>query len=226
VPADLLDGLFESSIHADASPIDFQPSDLLPGEAKLIANARASRRREFSTGRVLARRLLAGMSLDDFALLRDDDRVPIWPGGIVGCISHTRNLCVVAVARTSVCRGIGLDVEPDEPVKPGIEARVCTPTEVAWLDGGPASDRGQRGRMIFSIKEAVYKAFYPSQREAWRFQDVDVRLDLEAGQFRASPPEISGVAEVGGRLLRRAGWIVAGLTVHDLPTVAPARQSD
>jgi 4'-phosphopantetheinyl transferase EntD len=198
----------------------------MSGEAALVADARESRRREFATGRVLARRLLDAVSVVGFELLRDDDRVPIWPSEIVGCISHTRNLCVVAVARTSVCDGIGLDVELDEPVKAGIEDRVCTPTEVGWLDRGPASDRGHRGRMIFSIKEAVYKAFFPAQREPWRFQDVEVRVDLEAGEFTANPPEKSGVREVEGRLLRRAGWIISGLTIPEWPTTTRARITD
>jgi 4'-phosphopantetheinyl transferase EntD len=212
--AKLLDGLFEPVIHVDASAIVFRYSDLLKGEARLVAGAVESRQREFSTGRVLARRLLHEMSVTDFELLRDDDRVPKWPAGIVGSISHTGNLCAVAVAAESVCRGIGIDVEPDEPVSEGIEQRVCTPPEIAWLDRGPMTDRGHRCRMIFSVKEAVYKAFYPRLREFWGFQDVNVTLDLRSQTFTARPPVSSGAAPVEGRILRRAGWIIAGLAVR------------
>ena len=211
--AKLLDGLFDPGIHVDASAIVFRYSDLLKGEAKLVASAVGSRQREFSTGRVLARRLLHRMNVSDFELLRDDDRVPQWPAGIVGSISHTGGLCAVAVAAESVCRGIGVDVEPDEPVSEGIERRVCTPKEITWLDRGPAADRGRRCRMIFSVKEAVYKAFYPQLREFWEFQDVNVKLDLPAERFTARPPASSGTAQVEGRLLRREGWIIAGLAL-------------
>jgi 4'-phosphopantetheinyl transferase EntD len=211
--AKLLDGLFDPAIHVDASAIEFGYSHLLKGEAKLVARAVESRQREFSTGRVLARRLLHEMNVTDFELLRDDDRVPQWPAGIVGSISHTGGLCAVAVAAESVCRGIGVDVEPDEPVSDGIEQRVCTPPEITWLDRGPVADRAHRCRMIFSVKEAVYKAFYPQLREFWGFQDVNVTLDLRAQRFTARPPASSGATQVEGRLLRRAGWIIAGLAL-------------
>ncbi len=212
--APLLDDLFEPRIRVDASPIQFSYSDLLEGEAKLVASAIESRQREFSTGRVLARRLLRQMNVADFELLRDEDRVPKWPVGIVGSISHTGNLCAVAIAPESEYRGIGLDVEPDRPVGPGIEGRVCTPLEVAWLETGPTADRGQRCRMIFSIKEAVYKAFYPRLRESWGFRDVSVELDLAAQRFTAKAPPSSGSARVEGRLLRRAGWIISGIAIR------------
>jgi 4'-phosphopantetheinyl transferase EntD len=214
VSAKLLEGLFEPAILVGASAIVSRHTDLLTGEAKLVAGAVESRQREFSTGRVLARQLLQQLNVTDFELLRDEDRVPKWPAGIVGSISHTGDLCVVAVAGGAVCRGIGVDVEPDEPVGKGIEQRVCTPSEIAWLDLGPAADRGQRCRMIFSVKEAVYKAFYPELREFWGFQDVSVKLDPAAQCFTARPPASGGVASVEGRLLRRAGWLIAGVTIR------------
>jgi len=207
-----LEGLFDPGIHADASRIVFRHTDLLKGEATLVADAVESRQREFATGRVLARQILARMNVTGFEVLRDDDRVPEWPTGIVGSISHTRNLCVVAVAAEAVCPGIGIDVEPDQPVTLGVERRVCTPPEAAWLDSGPGEDRGHRGRMIFSVKEAVYKAFYPKLREFWGFQDVNVEIDLPAQRFTARPPPTSGAVQVEGRVLRRAGWIISGVT--------------
>jgi len=214
VSAKLLDGLFEPVIHVDASAIVFRVADLSDGEARLVERAVESRQREFSTGRVLARRLLAQMNVTDFELLRDEDRVPLWPAGIVGSISHTGNLCAVAVAAETVCSGIGVDVEPDEPVGTGIERRVCTPPEVAWLDRGPAAERGHRCRMIFSVKEAVYKAFYPQRREFWGFQEVSVKIDLPAQCFTARPPASSGAGQVEGRLIRRAGWIISGVAIR------------
>ena len=214
VSAELMDGVFEPGIYVNASGIDFAATDLLPGEAKLVSGAAESRQREFATGRVLARQLLQRMNVMNFELLRDDDRVPSWPAGIVGSISHTENLCAVAVAAETLRRGIGVDVEPDVSVSQGVERRVCTPAEMTWLDRGPLADRGRRARMIFSVKEAVYKTFYPGLREFWGFQDVTVKLDLPLERFTARVPASSGVAEVEGRVLRRAGWIVSGLAIR------------
>jgi 4'-phosphopantetheinyl transferase EntD len=212
--AELLIGLFDPVVHVDASAIIFRRADLLSGELKLVARAGESRQSEFSTGRVLARQLLQNLNVTDFELLRDDDRVPRWPAGIVGSISHTKDLCVVAVAYERDFRRLGVDVEPDAPVSAGIERRVCTPSEISWLDEGPLADRRHRCRMIFSVKEAVYKAFYPELREFWGFQDVGVILDLTEQRFVATLPASAGLARVEGRLLRRAGWIIAGVAVR------------
>lgn len=225
--ADLLDGLFDSPVCYAASGLDFGLSDIRPEERPLAAKAVASRQREFSTGRVLARRLLADQSVPDLPLLRTEDRVPIWPEGWVGSISHCDSLAAVAIAPAGTLRGVGLDVEPDEPVSSGVERVVCRGQEFAWLDRASedlsgsaavqnelrfAEARSRRVKLIFSIKEATYKAFYPEIRTFWSFQDVEVEVDIEAGRFLAALPESADVAEIEGRFARRRGWILSAVS--------------
>jgi 4'-phosphopantetheinyl transferase EntD len=160
---------------------------------------------------MLARRLLAQLGHPDHDLLPDTDRVPIWPTGVVGSISHKDDLCVVVVSRERDRSGLGVDVEQDQPPKPGLERMVCTPAERHWLEAVDSAEAGRRCRAIFAAKEAVYKAFFPRLREVWGFQDVELEIDLEAESFRAALPAGAPRSSIDGRLLRRAGWILAGV---------------
>ena len=211
--AGLLEGLFPVGVRIAAERISDRVADLLPAERPGIATAVASRQHEFATGRVLARRLLAELGRPDFALVRDQDRVPRWPDGFVGSISHSGSLCVASVGLASEFAGIGLDLEPDEPVDSDIERVVCRDAEHDWVAAATGDDRGRRRRIVFSVKEAVYKAFYPRTREFWSFQDVTVSIDLEAGRYRAELPESAGVASAAGRIHREGGWILSALAV-------------
>ena len=210
----LLEGLLPTEIRASATTIADHVGELFPEERPLIAKAVPSRQHEFSTGRVLARRLLEELGVSGVALLRDDDRVPRWPADVVGCLSHSDSLCIAAVGRASRFRGIGLDCEPDEPVSQDVERVVCRGEEHDWVAAGRGDERGRRCRLVFSVKEAVYKAFYPRTRVFWSFQDVGVSIDLERGRYRASLPESAGRAEIEGRVVCRDGWILSTTVIE------------
>jgi len=192
-------------------------ASLLPGERALVERAVASRRREFATGRRLAHRLMAELGLPDGPLLRDADRVPTWPADVVGSISHSRELAVVAVARAAALFGIGIDVEPDEAVKEGIERIVCTAAESAWLDrvtaGQPPAERGRKVKLVFSAKEAVYKAFYPRVRVFWNFHDVTLEIDEGAGRIAARLPASADRKVAEGGFVRAEGVLVSAFVV-------------
>jgi 4'-phosphopantetheinyl transferase EntD len=191
--------LFDPLVARAIGPVEDAVAELSEGERDLVTRAVESRRREFSTGRRLARRLLAERGLSPGPILRDDDRVPIWPASVTGSISHSRDYAVVAVCDADACFGVGIDIEPDEPVKPGIERIVCTDA------------RGRRVKLFFSAKEAVYKAFYPRVRVFWSFHDVTLALAERRGRFIATLPASAGRAQVEGRFVRGHGTIVSGV---------------
>ena len=215
VNAALVSGLFSPEVRVVASPLRYDAGDLRGDERALVRGVVEKREREFATGRVLARELLRAHSHPDFELLRDDDRVPRWPSDVVGSISHTagrgEGLCVVAVSSIRDRRGVGVDVEPDEAVSAGLEAQICLPSEQAWIEAHGPDQLGRRCRLVFSIKEAVYKAFFPTVRKVWGFMEVEVEIDLSAESFSARLPESAGRAEIEGRVLRREGWILSGV---------------
>jgi 4'-phosphopantetheinyl transferase EntD len=213
LPESFLTPLFDAAVARAIAPVVDATAELSSEEAALVARAVESRRREFSTGRRLARRLLADRGIAPGPILRDDDRLPIWPIPITGSISHSREFAVVAICEAAACFGVGVDVEPDEPVKPGIERHVCTAAERHWLDGFDLdeAERGRRVKLVFSAKEAVYKAFYPRVRVFWGFHDVTLELDEAGGRFRAALPASAGRSHVEGRFVRGHGTIVSGV---------------
>ena len=209
----LVDGLMPASVRMAGSPVHDCVSSMWPGERRLVERAVESRRWEFATGRLLARSLLADLGHPDYELLRDEDRTPRWPETVVGSITHSAEQCLVAVGRASEFRGVGIDLEPDESTDSDIQRVVCRGPEHDWVAAAGEAERGRRCRIVFSVKEAVYKAFYPRTRTFWNFQDVGVSIDLEAESYRAELPKGAGLASVTGRVRCRAGWIVSALAV-------------
>lgn len=207
--------LFAPGVRFSASSLRDCAKELSPSERELIRGVVPKREFEFATGRMLAKQLLAELHYPHFELLRDHDRVPIWPRDIVGSISHTaepgNGLCIAAIASSRHRVGLGVDVEPDLPVKAGLEASICGPLEQEWVRARGAPEIGRRCRVIFSVKEAVYKAFFPRIREFWGFKDVEVFVDLVDGSFRANLPRSADREYVDGRILLRRGWILASV---------------
>ena len=209
----LLEGLLPTEVEIAGTTIRDCVELLMPEERGLVASAVPKRQHEFATGRVLARELLGRLGHADFPLLREEDRIPVWPEGIVGSISHASHVCLAAVGRSASSAGIGIDLEPDEPVESDIARVVCRDAEHDWVAAEGEGERARRCRVVFSVKEAVYKAFYPRTRTFWSFQDVGGAIDLDAGTWHARLPESAGVAEAEGRVARREGWIVSAIAL-------------
>jgi 4'-phosphopantetheinyl transferase EntD len=191
-PADLLAGLFTDGVHFSAANLHDCAEELVPAERELVQKVSSKRRQEIATGRKLARQLLCKLGHSHFALLRDKDRVPLWPANVVGCISHKEPLCVVAIAPKGEWTGLGLDIEPDEAPRPGLERMIAGPAERLWIAAAGPTESGRRCRAIFSAKEAVYKAFYPQVREPWSFNDVEISIDFRHEGFVARLPASAG----------------------------------
>jgi 4'-phosphopantetheinyl transferase EntD len=156
-------------------------------EYVLVTGASEKRRRDFVAGRRCARAALARLGICDFPLLAGADRAPVWPGAVVGSITHTEagahGYCGAAVAQRRLLAGLGIDAEP----------RLCLPMEL-WphvLD--PMEKRavlaarqpGVQARLVFSAKEAAYKATHPLHRRFLDFADVHIRFSSTPGAFVA-----------------------------------------
>jgi 4'-phosphopantetheinyl transferase EntD len=188
-----------------------------PAELSVIARAVPKRRREFSVGRKLAQALLAELGVVPSPLLPDSDRCPIWPREIKGSISHCAELCAVVVSADEKVRSLGLDVEPFTPLEARLRERICRPGELAGLE---PDQKGQRAKLLFSIKEAVYKCQFPISRTFLGFHDVEV--ELEEGRFQAiiHQEEASVLAgrEVSGHFILRAGHVFSAARLNQAST--------
>jgi 4'-phosphopantetheinyl transferase EntD len=153
---------------------------LLPEEAVDIAGASAHRRREFATGRNLAREAMIELGRPAVAISRGPDREPVWPSGITGSITHTRDTAAVVVATTERVASVGIDLETTGRVSEAMLGRILTPAERSLLDDGDA----RLPDVVFSAKEAGYKATRPLAGRYIGFQEAAVDVDWARGRFR------------------------------------------
>ena len=199
---------------AEMAPADADPACLPPLERDFIARAVAQRCREFAAGRILARRLLRDAGAEIDALLSDRDRVPIWPQTLVGSITHCPSLCAVAVASAAHAEGIGVDVEPAAPVPEYLLPRIVSDAERTRIDLLPSALRPLGGLLVFSIKEAVYKAVYPRRRVYLDFHQVDVAFEGEDGfvaEVLVPEATLPGHVRIDGRFRIADGHIASAV---------------
>jgi 4'-phosphopantetheinyl transferase EntD len=166
------------------------PQLLLPVEAMYMVRAVPKRVREFAAGRLCARRALAEFGIVDFPVRVADDRQPVWPGSMVGSITHTAGYGAAVVAERRSLAAVGLDSEVVGDVKAELWPRVCVPTESAWIASLPASEQPAAVTLIFSAKEAFYKCQFALVGERLNFHDVRVEAaawGASSGAFRIQP---------------------------------------
>ncbi|MET7468431.1 4'-phosphopantetheinyl transferase superfamily protein [Micromonospora sp. NPDC005222] len=168
---------------AVAGPADWS-GELLPAElATLGERVVPGRRRDFTAGRLCARRALAALGRPATPVPAGADRAPIWPAGVVGAITHTSDYCAAAVARAADVRAVGIDAERYRPLSPGVRRKVCRPDEEVELARLPAGTHWPT--VVFSAKETVYKIWHPLVGTWLGFADAQVVIDPEAGTFHA-----------------------------------------
>lgn len=192
---------------------DMEDAVLFPEELAMVAAASASRRRTFATARACARRALSELGLDPVAILVDVGGAPCWPTGIIGSITHCAGYRAAAVAQSGTLLCIGIDAEPNENLSPRVLERIALVEEQEAVHE-LLSSRPQIAwdRLLFSIKETVYKAWWSANRRALGFHDVMVGFDPAASGFEARlgasapgmPSSMSGKWTLDGDLLLTA----------------------
>ncbi|WP_238017658.1 4'-phosphopantetheinyl transferase superfamily protein [Dactylosporangium sp. AC04546] len=212
---DLLPGFVAVEV---AGAADFD-GELLPAEAAhLSPRAVASRRREFTAGRVAARRALGRLGVVGHPLTADN-RAPVWPHGTTGSITHTAGYCAAAVARTPDVRAVGIDAERRTILPGNVRASICLPEELDWCAARPGEDWWPA--VHFSAKEVVYKLWSPIVGTWLDFHDARLTIDVEAATWTAhidprrldrspgAPDRFTGRFHVAPDLVRSAGVVPA-----------------
>ena len=145
----------------------------------------ASRRAEFFSGRRCAHVSMKAAGYPRLPILRHHDRSPLWPLNVLGSITHGASLAAGIIRKPHQrLIGLGIDIEDlSREVRSDITRYTLTPWE---RDRWPVlSDRLSReARIIFSIKETIYKCFFPIDRVTLGFQDAEV-TDITDTSFKA-----------------------------------------
>jgi 4'-phosphopantetheinyl transferase EntD len=200
-----LQSLFPHASFVAADVPRLADDELYPEEQAHIRGAVASRRAEFATARLCARRGLAALGVAPAPLVPAGDRAPTWPEGIVGSISHTRGYCAVVLGRSPPLRSIGLDVEVVRELEAGVVDLILTEHERSWLRSAAreaSRSESEEALLFFGAKEAFYKCQYPLTHRFLEFHDVELDGPPRDGRFSVTVrkpdwPEV--VARLEGR---------------------------
>jgi 4'-phosphopantetheinyl transferase EntD len=182
---------------------DLTGIELFEEEELSVGRAVEKRRREFMTTRACARLALQRLGIAPVAIPNGQHGEPLWPDGVVGSITHTRGYAACAVAKASDVLTIGIDAERHEPLPPGVLEHVAFGRERAIAAEHDA--QVHLDRLLFSAKEAVYKAWFPATGRWLGFEDVELDIDVAGAAFRARllvpRPVMHGIrlAELRGR---------------------------
>ena len=182
---------------------------LLPGES--LPGAIQSRLREFSAGRHAARTAISALGHPVRPIPQGDDRAPLWPAGLTGTITHSRTTCLAAISATAT--GIGLDLEDDSPLAPDLWDTILLPPERLWAETQP--DPARAAKLVFSAKEAAYKAQYPSSLTLFGFDTLLMQIEgpaFTATFQRSIGPFASGTA-LNGRHTTTGGNILTAVAL-------------
>ena len=152
-------------------------------EAQGLRRASSKRRRQFASGRHFARLAIRQLTGSSAPVPRDPQGRPQWPEGMVGSIAHSERFAA-AVAASAGLRGIGIDLERADRLGDGrrnarLHQRLFTEEERSrtWEDP-------RQGTLMFSAKEAAYKAIHPIAGRCIGFREVEADLDWRERAFR------------------------------------------
>lgn len=202
---------------------------LHPVEAEQIAGAVERRRVEFASARACAREAMTRLGVPAAPVVRGGKGMPVWPAGVVGTLTHTDGLRAAALAPADRVRSLGLDVEVHGSLADGVLEAVSLPEEAAWVRAAHSDMPSVHwDRLLFTAKEATYKAWFPLTRRWLGFADARItlvpdRLDDEVvtGALRArilvDPHPVDGGADLvdfHGRWVVRDGYVASAIVLR------------
>lgn len=178
------------------------------------------RQLQYLAGRFCALEALRAFGVDAARLPRQSNRLPDWPKGFTGSISHSGDEACAVVMRKHDAASVGLDVESivsadrASRVAPLVAgSRELTAAYAAGLDTAAAVT------LVFSAKEALFKCLFPFAQRwlGYGAAEIETRQD---GTFsvRLAEPWSEGFgagATFTGRWAQLDGRIYTALWVRD-----------
>jgi enterobactin synthetase component D len=136
-----------------------------------LRSAVPKRRAEYLAGRKCAQQALQQFGIKNVQVGTGENRAPVWPSGVLGTITHSNNLALAMVTRIGTCRGIGADIEnfmsqqqelelKDSMIYPGEQQQFALLSRQIVC---PLT-------LVFSAKESIFKALYPSVNQYFGFE--------------------------------------------------------
>ena len=155
---------------------------LFEEERGALPSRHEGRRQSYASARACAHIAFTELGLQKVPVRRSDSGAPVWPDGVRGSLTHSEALA--ASCLTVSCRSVGIDIEHTGRMSAGVARRVLTDEELAGVD--PDSPAGlDEATLLFSAKEAVYKAIFPIAGLYIGYQEVTLNVDPSTQRFSA-----------------------------------------
>ncbi len=200
------------------------PPALSPEEEQALGAASSSRRRaQFALGRACAHAALAALEgASTVAIGRGDGRLPQWPLGYVGSITHSHERAAAVVAKAAEFRGVGVDLERVRVPSGALLKRVTRPPERERVLALPEPALPLAFTALFAAKESIYKAVNPLTGVYLGFGDAEVQFsgnwaddapgaEIEWTLHKDSGPGFPAGMRGAGAWRRNGEWVVAGV---------------
>lgn len=205
----VIDEILPGQVLAVEADGDLLDTALYPAEEAAIRNAGDKRRREYTTGRACAHTALTRLGVPQQPILAGAHGEPCWPTGVVGSITHCDGYRACAVAYATEIVAMGIDAEPNERLDEAVLCDIACAEELALLDELTLSEPATCwDRLLFSAKEAVYKAWFPLTRRWLDFTDAAVTFDVSQHAFYARLLVRGPLADGPGVGIFRGRWLV------------------
>ena len=148
----------------------------------------------FVGGRIALRRCLLSLGHDcNYPILTDSSSgAPLLPNSVSGSISHKDKLVVGYATLYDGCTRVGVDLERcSNKAADRMFNKILTPAERANILNGcfKKMDTLESVMLLFSFKEAIFKAIHPQLNRSISFQEVTTIVSSNDEDF------LSGFAE-------------------------------
>lgn len=141
-----------------------------------IAQARVERKNEYLCGRVLAQAVLNQHFGLNQPITSMHEHLPIWPTHVLGSISHSQNKLIVALSNSALYLGIDIEHWVTSEFAQESAHLILTPSEFDLWKSKACDffDFASYVSLIFSIKESLYKAVYPTAKQYIDFLEASI----------------------------------------------------
>lgn len=167
-------------------------ADLVGPEHDETASMVPSRLAEYAAARRCGHLALDRLGVPHVGIPRGGRGQPVWPAGVVGSLTHCDGYAAALVADGRDLAAVGIDAEPHEPLPPEVLEHISRPQEVERLAALSAVSPGIAwDRILFCVKEALFKTLSAQDQHRFRPAEVQVRLD-PCGAVGVVSPGVSG----------------------------------
>lgn len=150
-----------------------------------LSTALQIRRAEFLAGRAMARAALQALGHPAPDIPIALDRAPLWPQGSAGSIAHTREYCACfAIAHPGWQAGVDIEGVASGDALESILTVTANEGERSLIARQTTLPRDRLATLLFSAKETLFKALYPTVGRFFGFDCAELRALPANGRVR------------------------------------------